>query len=106
MSNEFETVIEDGSAEAVAEDIVRLWDETQIGKGDLVLNFEELAEKVRDKMPNVQEQVVSDDDGEGEYSLMMVRRLYLTLPSYSVIHYIHWQYITMLRQLYTHERRQ
>ena len=64
MSDEFETLIEDGSAEAVAEDIVRLWDETQIGKGDLVVKFEELAEKVGGKMPNVQEQVVSDDDDD------------------------------------------
>ena len=64
MSDEFETVIEDGSAEAVAVDIVRLWDETQIGKGDLVGNYEELAEKVRGKMPDVQEQVVSDDDDD------------------------------------------
>ena len=83
MSDEFETVIEDGSAEAVAEDIVRLWDETQIGKEDLVVNFEELAEKVSGKMPNVQEQVVSDDDdddwddeddeeGNGEEALHLV----------------------------------
>ena len=64
MSDEFETVIEDGSAEAVAVDIVRLWDETQIGKGDLVVNYEELAEKVRGKMPDVHEQVVSDDDDD------------------------------------------
>jgi len=55
MSDEFETLIEDGSAEAVAEDIVRLWDETQIGKEALVVKFEELAEKVGGKMPNVQE---------------------------------------------------
>ena len=62
MSDEFEAVIEDGSAEAVAVDIVRLWDETQNGKGELVVKFEELAEKVGGRMPNVQEQVVSDDD--------------------------------------------
>jgi len=62
MSDEFETVIEDGSAEAVAVDIVHLWDETRIGKGELVVKFEELEEKVRGKMPNIQEQVVSDDD--------------------------------------------
>jgi pre-rRNA-processing protein TSR2 len=64
MSDEFETVVEDGSAEAVAVDIVRLWDETRIGKGDLVVDYEELAEKVRGKMPDVQEQVVSDDDDD------------------------------------------
>ena len=64
MSDEFETVIEDGSAEAVAVDILRLWDETQMGKGDLVVNYEELSEKVRGKMPDVREQVVSDDDDD------------------------------------------
>ena len=85
MSDEFETVIEDGSAEAVAVDIVRLWDETQIGKGDLVVNYEELAEKVRGKIPDVQEQVVSDDDdwddddeegeeGDGEDAPRLVER--------------------------------
>ena len=86
MSDEFETVIEDGSAEAVAEDIVRLWNETQIGKEDLVVNFEELAEKVRGTMPNVQEQVVSDDeddwddendedeDGDGDEAPRLVER--------------------------------
>ena len=62
MSDEFETVIEDGSAEDVAVDIVRLWDQTRIGKEDLVVKFEDLAEKVRGKIPNIREQVVSDDD--------------------------------------------
>ena len=68
MSDEFETVIEDGSAEAVAVDIVRLWDETRNGKGDnLVVNYEELAEKVRGKLPDVREQVVSDDDDNDDW---------------------------------------
>ena len=83
MSDEFETLIEDGSAETVAEDVVRLWDEAQIGKGDLVVKFEELAEKVGGKLPNVQEQVVSDDDddwddedeeGDGEEASRLVER--------------------------------
>ena len=64
MSDEFETVIEDGSAEAVAVDIVRLWDETRMEKRDLVVIFEELAEKFRGKMPDIHEQVVSDDDDD------------------------------------------
>lgn len=64
MSDEFETVIEDGSAEGVAQDIVRLWNETRTEKEDLVRKFEELAEKVRGKIPNIQEQVVSDDDDD------------------------------------------
>lgn len=62
MSDEFETMVEDGSAEAVAKDIVRLWDETQIAKDELVVKFEEFAEKIRGKMPNIQERVVSDDE--------------------------------------------
>ena len=47
------------------------WDETQIGKGDLVVHFEELAEKVKGnlKMPKVQEQVVSDDGDDGDWEV-------------------------------------
>ena len=72
--------------EAVAVDIVRFWDETQIGKGNLVVNYEELAEKIRGKMPDVQEQVISDDDddwddeddedeeGDGEEAPRLVER--------------------------------
>ncbi|CAA7268688.1 unnamed protein product [Cyclocybe aegerita] len=66
MADEFETVIEDGSAETVAQDIVKIWDETRIGKQALVLQFEELAEKVKGKRPNAQEKVVSDDEGDWE----------------------------------------
>ncbi|PPQ88889.1 hypothetical protein CVT25_009125 [Psilocybe cyanescens] len=70
MEDEFEAVVEDGSPESVARDIVRLWDETRIGSQDLVLKFEELADKLKGKKPDVQEQVVndeeewSDEDGE------------------------------------------
>ena len=86
MSDEFETVIEDGSAEAVAVDIIRLWDEMQIRKGDLVVNHEELAEKVRGKLPDVRERVVNDDgddwddednedeEGDGEEAFRLVER--------------------------------
>jgi len=49
MSDESETVIEDGSAENVAKGIVKLGDDTRIGKQDLVLKFEDLAEKVKGK---------------------------------------------------------
>jgi len=64
MSDEFETVIEDGSAESVAKDIAKLWDDTRIEKQDLVLKFEDLAEKVKGKRPNAQEKVVSDDEDD------------------------------------------
>ncbi|KAF9558194.1 hypothetical protein CPC08DRAFT_667835 [Agrocybe pediades] len=54
MSDEFEAVIEDGSTETVAKDLVRLWEETRIGKQDLVLKFEEIADKLKGKKPVVQ----------------------------------------------------
>lgn len=64
MADEYEASVEDGSAEDVAVDIVRLWDETKVGKQDLVLKFEALAEKAKGKKANVQEKVVSDDEDE------------------------------------------
>jgi pre-rRNA-processing protein TSR2 len=66
MSDEFETVIEDGSAESVGRDIVQMWDETRTGKQDLVLKFESLAEKTKGKKPNAQEKVISDDEEDWE----------------------------------------
>ncbi|KAF9530896.1 Pre-rRNA-processing protein TSR2-domain-containing protein [Crepidotus variabilis] len=73
MADEFETVVEDGSAEAVSKDIVRLWDETRSGNQDSVRRFDELAERVKGKRPNAQEKIVSEDeddweDDEGEES--------------------------------------
>jgi len=64
MSDEFDTIVEDGSAESVAEDVVRLWGETQAGKTVLLLKFEELAEKTKGKRPNAQEKFVSDDEAD------------------------------------------
>ncbi|KAF8148815.1 Pre-rRNA-processing protein TSR2-domain-containing protein, partial [Crassisporium funariophilum] len=62
MADEFEAEIEDGSTESVAQDIVHIWDETRTGKQDLVSKFEEIADKVKGKKPNVQEKVISDDE--------------------------------------------
>ena len=67
MADEFEAVVEDGSAESVAQDIVKIWDQTRIGKDDLVKKFEELAEKVKGKKASAQEKVVSDDEDEGDW---------------------------------------
>lgn len=67
MVDEFDTIIEDGSAESVAEDVVRLWEETQTGKTELLLKFEELAEKTKGKKPIAQEKVVSDvEEADGD----------------------------------------
>lgn len=62
MQDEFETNIEDGSTESVGVDIVRMWDETRVGKLDLVLKFEELADKLKGK--EIQVPVVGNDDEE------------------------------------------
>ena len=67
MADEFEAVVEDGSAESVAQDIVKIWDQTRIGKDDLVKKFEELADKVKGKKASAQEKVVSEDEDEGDW---------------------------------------
>jgi len=70
MSDEFEAVIEDGSSESVAQDIVHLWDETRTGKQDSVVKFEEIADKLEGKKPVVKETVTEnseeweDEDGD------------------------------------------
>jgi len=71
MADEFDAVIEDGSAELVAQDVVRLWDQTKLSKQDLVLKFEEKADKVKGKRLNVQEKTAEEgeeweDDEDGE----------------------------------------
>ncbi|KIM42621.1 hypothetical protein M413DRAFT_26650 [Hebeloma cylindrosporum] len=66
MSDEFEAEVEDGSAESVGRDIVQMWDETRVGKQDLVLKFEDLADKAKGRKPNAQEKVVSDDEEDWE----------------------------------------
>lgn len=62
MADEFEAVLEDDSAESVAQDIVRLWQETRIGKQDFLLKFEELADKMKGK--KVDAQMVVSNEGE------------------------------------------
>lgn len=64
MVDEFDTVVDDGSAESVAKDIVRLWEETQAGNVESMIRFEELAEKTSGKRVNAQEKVISDDEDE------------------------------------------
>ncbi|KAF5334153.1 hypothetical protein D9758_014823 [Tetrapyrgos nigripes] len=66
MQDEYEVSVEDGSAESVAVDIVRIWEEASSGKQDLVLKFEDLAEKLKDKKPVVEQQVVGGEEVEGE----------------------------------------
>ncbi|KAG6816002.1 hypothetical protein H0H87_009541 [Tephrocybe sp. NHM501043] len=62
MADEYEAVIEDGSAESVAQDIVRMWEETRVGKAECVAKFEELAEKVKGKKAEAQQAPQNEDD--------------------------------------------
>ncbi|KIY43810.1 hypothetical protein FISHEDRAFT_77741 [Fistulina hepatica ATCC 64428] len=64
MADEFDTLLEDGSAESVARDIVHIWEESQTGRDALVLRFEVLAEKCRGKRIDAQEVFDEDDDNE------------------------------------------
>ena len=60
LEDEFDAMFEDGSVEAVAEDIVALW-----GAGeDVVGVWERKAEGVRGKKVDVREEVGSDEDGD------------------------------------------
>ncbi|KAK7438179.1 rRNA accumulation-related protein [Stygiomarasmius scandens] len=71
MQDEYEVSVEDGSAESVAVDIVRIWEEVSSGKQELVVKFEDLADKLKDKKPMVETQAEGDeedweDDGDDE----------------------------------------
>ncbi|KAJ7174611.1 Pre-rRNA-processing protein TSR2-domain-containing protein [Mycena filopes] len=67
LSDEFDTDLEDGSAEPVALDIVRLWDETRGGRDELVRGFEAKAESLRGTRAVAQEVASNDaEEWEGE----------------------------------------
>ena len=55
MTDEFDAVLEDGSAEAVAKDVVRLWEEVVAGRTELLVEFEERADKLKGKKVQVEE---------------------------------------------------
>ncbi|KAH8115741.1 Pre-rRNA-processing protein TSR2-domain-containing protein [Phellopilus nigrolimitatus] len=77
MADEFDAVLEDGSAEAVAKDIVKLWTDVRDAKGkETVESWENQARKIKGKKVASQEVVDenaefdeesgSDDDWEDE----------------------------------------
>jgi pre-rRNA-processing protein TSR2 len=67
MADEYETELEDGSAEDVAKDVVGLWEDVSGGKGEMVFAFEERADKLKGKKIQVEEEVGSE---EGEDDAM------------------------------------
>ncbi|KAF6754095.1 hypothetical protein DFP72DRAFT_1170551 [Ephemerocybe angulata] len=70
MEEEFEVRVEDGSAESVAKDIMKIYDEIREGKAEALEKFETLAEKTKNKKVEAIQKVVSDDedwdDDDGE----------------------------------------
>ncbi|KZT20554.1 hypothetical protein NEOLEDRAFT_1036708, partial [Neolentinus lepideus HHB14362 ss-1] len=64
MEEEFDTVLEDDSAESVAKDIMRIWEDISTGKGELVVEFEARADKIKGKNVQVQQGVASDSEEE------------------------------------------
>ena len=64
MADEFDAVLEDGSAEAVAKDLVRLWAEIGLGRDALVREFEERADKMKGKAVQAEEAAGDNSDWE------------------------------------------
>ncbi|PIL36568.1 hypothetical protein GSI_00257 [Ganoderma sinense ZZ0214-1] len=82
MADEFDANLEDGSAEAVAKDVVRLWEEVSEGKTDLLKDFEDKADRLKGKKVVAEEAVgdnsdwedMSDDDESEEGAPVLVER--------------------------------
>ncbi|KAI0084167.1 Pre-rRNA-processing protein TSR2-domain-containing protein [Irpex rosettiformis] len=66
MEDEFDTVLEDGSAEIVATDIAKLWAEVQNGNDVLVKRLEEEADKAKGRKIEVEEAPADNSDWEDE----------------------------------------
>lgn len=67
MADEFGTVLEDGSAEAVAVDICKLWDETKDGQEILMNKFETAAAKFSGKKMEIEQGIVEEGKEEEEW---------------------------------------
>ncbi|OBZ66654.1 Pre-rRNA-processing protein TSR2 [Grifola frondosa] len=66
MEDEFDAVIEDGSAEAVATDVLKVWDAACAGRVDIVISFEEQADRLKGKKVQYEEAAADEDDWEDE----------------------------------------
>ena len=64
MADEFDAVLEDGSAEEVARDVVRLWEQVARGEHALLTEFEERAERLKGKKVQVEEGAGDGSDWE------------------------------------------
>jgi pre-rRNA-processing protein TSR2 len=68
MSDEFDTVLEDGSAERVGKDVVKLWNDIHVKKNgtEEVARLEGLASQQRGKKVSAKVEVNSDDEVDEE----------------------------------------
>ncbi|KAI9069569.1 hypothetical protein FKP32DRAFT_1663267 [Trametes sanguinea] len=66
MADEFDANLEDGSAEAVARDVVALWEQVSAGRTELLAEFEERADKLRGKKLQVEEAAGDGSDWSDE----------------------------------------
>lgn len=73
MADEFDTIIEDGSAETVAKDIIKLWLDVKEGRGEEVVRlWEEKALQYRNKtvlsqeVKNEDEEYSTDEEEDGD----------------------------------------
>ncbi|KAH9927867.1 Pre-rRNA-processing protein TSR2-domain-containing protein [Amylocystis lapponica] len=66
MEDEFDIVLEDGSADAVARDVVGLWEEVGAGKSETVLRLEAQADRVKGKKVIAEEGAADDSDWEDD----------------------------------------
>ncbi|KIL67219.1 hypothetical protein M378DRAFT_191669 [Amanita muscaria Koide BX008] len=62
MADEFDCIVEDESGEGVGKDIVQIWEESQSGKQDAILKFEESAGKLKGK--KIDAQITSEENEE------------------------------------------
>ncbi|CDO70311.1 hypothetical protein BN946_scf184370.g12 [Trametes cinnabarina] len=66
MADEFDANLEDGSAEAVAKDVVALWEQVSVGRTELLVEFEDRADKLRGKKVQVEEAAGDESDWSDE----------------------------------------
>ncbi|KZT13221.1 uncharacterized protein LAESUDRAFT_35627 [Laetiporus sulphureus 93-53] len=68
MEDEFDTTLEDGSTQSVANDVVQMWEAICAGRQDAVTRIEDQAEKLKGKRMQAKEVIADEDDLEDESS--------------------------------------
>jgi pre-rRNA-processing protein TSR2 len=66
MEDEFDAVLEDGSAETVAKDLVELWERVKTGNDSYVKDLESRADRIKGRQVSVEEAAADGSDWEDE----------------------------------------